>query len=404
MDVLLESLERHRIASVHIYDRVRVEPNDASFLDAIRFLRSTEYDAVVALGGGSVLDTAKAANLYACHDDADLFDFVNAPVGRGLPIPARNRRGEHLKPLVAIPTTAGTGSETTGVAIFDDSATRSKTGIASRRIRPALAIVDPANALTMPRKVATYSGLDVLCHAVESYTALPYTKRARPASPQTRPAYQGSNPIADVWSLFALQTCAKNLVDAATALDQADEAILLESMSQMLLAAAAAGVGFGNAGVHLCHGMSYPIASQVKTYQGYDRDDTVDHPIVPHGLSVIVSAPAVFRFTSEADPDRHATCASILAEARTQRNRDRGSDSSNRSYQDAGAWLADEIRTLCGELDVKLGLRPLGYTEEDIPALVQGTLPQHRVTQISPRQPIGEKELEGLFRQALNEE
>jgi hydroxyacid-oxoacid transhydrogenase len=408
MDVVLESLDRHRITSVLVYDRVRVEPNDASFLDAIGFLKSTEYDAVVALGGGSVMDTAKAANLYACHDSADLYDFVNAPVGRGLPVPARNRRGETLKPLIAIPTTAGTGSETTGVAIFDDSGTRSKTGIASHRIRPSLAIVDPANALTMPRKVATYSGLDVLCHAIESYTALPYTKRVRPSSPQMRPAYQGSNPIADVWSLFALRTCAQHLVDAAMAsTEDSEDERRLESRSQMLLAASAAAMGFGNAGVHLCHGMSYPISSQVKVYQGYDHLDlAIDHhPLVPHGLSVIVSAPAVFRFTAGADPDRHAMCARILSEARVQRNHGQWDDSPRRSYRDdAGAWLAYEIRMICCELDVKLGLRPLGYTEEDIPALVQGTLPQHRVTKISPRQPIGENELDYLFRQALDEE
>lgn len=397
MGVVLESFERSGIRDVAVYDQVRVEPNDASFHHAIHFLRGLEYDAVVALGGGSVIDTAKAANLFACHDDVDLYDYVNAPIGKGLPVPTLSSKGKAIKPLIAIPTTAGTGSETTGVAIFDDTATNSKTGIASRQIRPALGIVDPDNTATLPPKVATYSGLDVLCHAMESYTALPYTRRIRPAWPQLRPAYQGSNPIADVWSLFALQTCAANLVAAVHEHDNA------EARSQMLLASSAAGMGFGNAGVHLCHGMSYPISSQVRDYWGYDH--LADHPLVPHGLSVIVSAPAVFSYTAAADLDRHATCARVLAQARRQR-RHPGSTASNESdsYNDVGSWLANEIRMLCDELDIKVGLRHLGYTEDDIPSLVQGTLPQHRVTKISPRQPIGEKELEFLFKQAMNED
>jgi hydroxyacid-oxoacid transhydrogenase len=399
MSVVRESLDRHGIRNVFVYDQVRVEPNDASFRHAIEFLQDLEsYDAVVALGGGSVIDTAKAANLFACHDDVDLYDFVNAPIGKGLPVPAVNSKDQAIKPLIAIPTTAGTGSETTGVAIFDDTATHSKTGIASRQIRPSLGIVDPNNTATLPLKVATYSGLDVLCHAMESYTALPYTKRIQPASPQLRPAYQGSNPIADVWSLFALKTCAANLVAAVQPHGN------VEARSQMLLASSAAGMGFGNAGVHLCHGMSYPISSQVRSYRGYDH--VTDHPLVPHGLSVIVSAPAVFSYTAVADPERHATCARILSKARRQRQHPSVGSASGESdaYEDVGSWLASEIRMLCDELDVKVGLRHLGYTEDDIPALVQGTLPQHRVTKISPRQPIGEKELEFLFQQAMNEE
>ena len=168
--VLLESLERRGI-DYTIFDNVRVEPNSISFQRAIAFFSSTKYDGVVAMGGGSVLDTAKAANLYACcPPEQDFYDYVNPPLGRGIPIPNHSR----LKPLIAIPTTAGTGSETTGVAIFDDTATKSKTGIANRCLKPVLGIVDPNNTESLPTAVATYSGLDVLCHAMESYTALPF--------------------------------------------------------------------------------------------------------------------------------------------------------------------------------------------------------------------------------------
>lgn len=379
MQTVIESLEKNKV-DYTVFKDVRVEPNDASFQRAIQFLSNTEYDGVVALGGGSVIDTAKAANLYSCHPPTDFYDYVNPPTGKGMAIPGA------LKPLIAIPTTAGTGAETTGVAIFDDSATGSKTGIANRHLKPTLGIIDPHNTETLPPKVATYSGLDVLCHAIESYTALPFSKRLKPDGPLQRPAYQGSNPISDVWSLFALQTCAKYLPEAV---QEGSE----EARAQMLLASAAAGMGFGNAGVHLCHGMSYPISSQVREYKGYE-DAT--HPLVPHGLSVIVGAPAVFRFTGVADPERHATCAKILATERL------GHEPSKKlSGGDAGVWLAEEIQELCQSLKVPMGLRTFGYSEADVPALVDGTIQQHRVTKISPR-PVGREELESLFLDSMD--
>ncbi|CAB9499681.1 oxoacid transhydrogenase, mitochondrial [Seminavis robusta] len=392
MQVLLESLETNGISSVVIYDQVRVEPTDASFQHAIDFLTNTvgtdNYDAVVALGGGSTMDTAKAANLYAAFPPkGGFFDYVNPPVGKGLPVPAISQGS--LPPLIAIPTTAGTGSETTGVAIFDDTKTQSKTGIANRRLKPTLGIVDPLNTLTQPREVACYSGLDVLCHAIESYTALYFNKRPKPETPLQRPTYQGSNPISDIWALFALETAAQNLQLAIS--DPENE----DARAKMLMASSAAGMGFGNAGVHLCHGMSYPVASQCKSYtpaSGYDTD----HPIVPHGLSVFVNAPAVFRFTGVANPERHRTCAQILSGASTAPKSKQVADA------DVGLWLADELMELAVRLDVPMGLRTFGYTEEDIPSLVQGTLPQHRVTKISPR-PVGQAELEDLFADALDE-
>ena len=125
----LESLEDHDIPFT-LYDRVRIEPTDESFQDAIAFARRGSYDAFVAVGGGSTIDTAKAVNLYTTYPPADFLDYVNPPIGKGLPVPGP------LKPLIAVPTTAGTGSETTGVAIFDLSRMHAKTGIASRLMKP----------------------------------------------------------------------------------------------------------------------------------------------------------------------------------------------------------------------------------------------------------------------------
>ena len=294
---MLESLEQSGVAFA-LYDRVRVEPTDESFLDAIAFARARPYDAFVAVGGGSTIDTAKAVNLYTTYPPADFLDYVNAPIGKGLPVPGP------LKPLMAIPTTAGTGSETTGVTIFDLQRMHAKTGIANRRLKPTLGYLDPENTRTMPPQVAASSGLDILSHAVESYTAMPFTDRPRPERPALRPAYQGSNPISDIWSMQALRMVAQFLVRAVE--DPSDD----EARANMLLAASYAGVGFGNAGVHLPHGMSYPVSGHVKSYRapGY----ATDHPLVPHGISVILNAPAVFRFTARANPARHLQAAEAL--------------------------------------------------------------------------------------------
>ena len=370
----LESIDAAGLAW-GLYDRVRVEPTDESFQDAIQCAREGEYDAFVAVGGGSTIDTAKAVNLYTTFPPVDFLDYVNPPIGKGLPVPGP------LKPLIAIPTTAGTGSETTGVSIFDLMRLHVKTGIASRRLKPTLGLLDPENTRTMPPEVAASSGLDILSHAIESFTAMPFTDRPRPDRPALRPAYQGSNPISDIWSLQALRMVAAYLLRAAK--DPEDD----EARAEMLLAASYAGVGFGNAGVHLPHGMSYPVSGHVKSYRapGY----AADHPLVPHGISVILNAPAVFRFTASANPARHLQAAEAL-----------GADVSRASPDDAGAILADRITWFMQELDVPNGLRALGYTTADIPALVAGTLPQHRVTKLSPR-PAGEGDLARLFEQAM---
>ena len=358
-----------------VYDRVQVEPTDHAFLDAIEFASQAGADAFVAVGGGSTIDTAKAVNLYTTYPPADFLDYVNRPVGKGLPVPGM------LKPLMAVPTTAGTGSETTGVSVFDVTSLRVKTGISSRRLKPTLGFLDPDNTRTMPPQVAASSGLDILCHAIESYTALPYTQRPRPERPAQRPAYQGANPVSDVWSLQALRMVAQFLVRAVE--DPADD----EARANMLLAASYAGVGFGNAGVHLPHAMSYPVSGNVRSYTapGYDAD----HPLVPHGFSVILNAPAVFRFTAAANPGRHLDAAQAL-----------GADVSGCRLEDAGSILADRITWFMQRLNTPNGLREVGYTSSDIPALVEGTLVQQRLTTLAPR-PAGPETLATLFEEAL---
>ena len=161
------------------YTDVRVEPTDVSFQDAARFAAEAKPDGYVSVGGGSVIDTAKAANLYATHP-ADFLAYVNKPVGEGEPVPGP------LTPHIACPTTSGTGSEVTGMAIFDLLAMEAKTGIASPALRPTEALIDPDCTDSLPAEVVACSGLDVLSHALESYTARPHTRRRRVGS--TEPA------------------------------------------------------------------------------------------------------------------------------------------------------------------------------------------------------------------------
>jgi alcohol dehydrogenase class IV len=319
-----------------------------------------------------VIDTAKAANLYASHP-APLRAYVNAPAGDARPVPGP------LAPHLACPTTSGTGSEVTGIAIFDWVALHAKTGIASPRLRPSEAIVDPRCASTMPGEVVAASGMDVLCHAIESYTARPFTRRAAPGVPTARPMSQGANPWSDVGCREALRLLGRYLVRAVR--DATDG----EARAQVMWAATLAGIAFGNAGVHAPHAMAYAVAGRVREYRpaGYP-----DAPLVPHGMAVAVNAPAVVRYTGETAPARHLEAAELL-----------GGDVRGAGAGDGGELLAAEIIRLMREIAMPNGIGGVGYGAEDIDGLVEGTLPQQRLLGNAPCE-LPREVLAGLFERA----
>ena len=359
---------------VVVYDAVKVEPTDGSFLEAARFAREGKFDGFVSVGGGSVIDTCKAANLYSSYP-APLTDYVNAPIGAAKAVPGP------LKPHIACPTTSGTGSECTGIAIFDFIERRVKTGIVSKRLRPNLALIDPTTTYTLPAAVVAASGFDVLSHALESFTALPYTRRSPADRPSLRPMSQGANPWSDIGCEKALQMTGQFLERAVQSADDH------EARDGMMFAATLAGIAFGNAGVHLPHGMSYAVAGQVRDFcpHGYPQDE----PMVPHGMSVIVNAPAVFRFTADACPERHLDAARWL-----------GADVAGASLADAGEIVAQRLIALMQATGIPNGVGGVGYGADDVVSLAEGAWAQQRLVKNAPKA-VTESDLAGLFRAAM---
>ncbi|HSH43447.1 MAG TPA: hydroxyacid-oxoacid transhydrogenase [Arenicellales bacterium] len=369
----LESL-RNAGVEFEVYDLTRVEPTDASFVAAGEFMKSCGADGVVSIGGGSVIDTGKAASLLATYP-ADFLDYVNKPIGAGKAVPGP------LPPHIACPTTSGTGSESTAVAVFDLEAQQVKTGISSRYMKPSLGIIDPEFTYSLPPLVTAATAFDVLTHAAESYTAIPFTSRPAPEDPAARPPYQGANPYSDAGSLEAIRLAGRYLIRAVS--DASDH----EARNAMMYAATMAGISFGNAGVHIPHAMSYSVAGMIRDYQpeGWPRD----HAMCPHGISVVVNAPAAFRFTGASSPQRHLRVLECL-----------GGDIADIDATDAGKALADRFIEMMRATGIPNGLSELGYGESDIPALVDGAHRQQRLLTLAPRS-VEKRDLEQLYRDAM---
>ncbi len=363
-DRVAGSLHRYGVAA-EVFDGVHVEPSDASFSAAVEHAESHgPWDGFVAVGGGSAIDTAKAVNLLTSCT-GELMDYVNAPVGRG------KAPDRPLKPLVAVPTTAGTGAESTAMCVLDVLSMKVKTGISHWRLRPSLAVVDPLLTMSLPPEVTASSGMDIVCHAVESYTARWYGGFGRRA-PEERVTYCGANPVSDLWCEKAMGLIAKSFRRAVY-----DGATDVEARTDMIMAATFAGMGFGNAGVHIPHANGYPIAGMVGDYRprGYPQDE----PMVPHGQAVSLTAPEAFRFSFAAAPERHLRAAGLLAPDKEQ-------------LDDPAEQLPQVLVDLMRDIGIPNGIGAVGYGESDVPALVPGTMKQQRLLTTCPR-PVDEEDI-----------
>ena len=355
---------------VTTYAGARVEPTDESLGEAIAFAKDAgSFDAIVAVGGGSAIDTAKAVNLLTTNP-GELMDYINAPVGKAL------APSKPLLPLVALPTTTGTGSESTTICVLDVLSLHVKTGISHPALRPTMAIVDPALTVTQPAMVTAAAGMDILCHALESYTARWYgdfdAKR-----PEQRVPYCGANPIADMWSERALGLLATAF---RTVVGNAGD---VEAREKMSLAATFAGLGFGNAGVHIPHANAYPIAGRVRDFrpEGYPQEE----PIVPHGMAVSLTAPEAFRFTFDASPERHLRAARLLEPA----------------VEGAGPdVLPGVLSRLMRDIGIPNGLAEVGYGMADVDDLVEGALKQQRLLATAPKA-VTDDDLARVFRGSM---
>ncbi|MFN4046559.1 MAG: hydroxyacid-oxoacid transhydrogenase, partial [Acidilobaceae archaeon] len=371
---VIDNIEREGV-EVDVYDDIEVEPTDVSMVKASVWARGKVFDGIVAVGGGSVIDHAKVINLLTKYP-ANIMEYVNRPVGLGKPVPGP------LRPLIAVPTTAGSGSENTSVAVLDVKAERVKTGISHPYLKPTIGIVDPLLTATMPPTVTAATGLDVLTHAAEAYTTKPYYARPRYASPAERPVYQGANPVTDTFSEKAIELVGKYLRRAYY------NGHDMEARYYMMLACELASASFGHAGVHIPHANAYPIAGMVREYT--PPDYKVEHPLVPHGISVVLTAPAAFKAIAPVVHERLAKIAELLG---VEPESDHPKKVGEAIYE-AFASLIEDLKT------VPRGLKDLGYRESDVPALVEGSLKQQRLLVHSPI-PVTRGLLEKIFMESM---
>ncbi|MEM7194262.1 MAG: hydroxyacid-oxoacid transhydrogenase [Pseudomonadota bacterium] len=341
------------------YTDIRIEPDDKTIISAAEFLAQTQFDGVISVGGGSVIDTAKAAMVYARYP-AEFTDYFGAPVGAGIPVPGP------VLPHIACPTTSGTGSECTSVSVIRLNEHNCKFVLGSPHLLPVEAVVDPNCCDSLPANVVASTGFDLLCHAIECYTAKAYTRWA-PAEPaSTRTLLQGANPWSDLAARRALEIVGEYLERGVA--DAGDQ----EARDQLMWGATLAGMAFGNSGTHLPHAMSYGVTHLMHdiTTDGYN----IDSPFVPHGISVVVSAPSIFRYIAEAAPERHFEAAGYL-----------GADRKGAGSDDAGEVVGNRIIELMRCTHMPNGLSGVGFDSSHIKAMSASSFRQKRAIGNTPR-------------------
>jgi alcohol dehydrogenase class IV len=307
------------------------------------------------------MDVAKASMLYGLHPVPDFLDYFAPPLGAGKPIPA------DLLPHLACPTTSGTGSECTSISVLRINEMKTKFVLANPALLAQQALIDPAGCASLPPMVVASTGFDLLCHALECYTGKAYTRWAAIDDPNKRPLIQGANPWSDLAARKALEIVGEYLERGV------NDAEDIEARDQLMWGASLAGMAFGNSGTHLGHALSYGITHLMQdiTTDGY----AIGSPFVPHGISVAVSAPAIFRYTAVAAPARHFEAAGYLQ-----------ADLKGASVEDSGEALAARLIELMQKTGVPNGLSGVGFGPADVPALAASSARQVRAIANSPRE------------------
>ena len=291
-----------------IFSRVVIEPTQDNVEEGVKAYKEAGVDFLIAVGGGSSMDTAKAIGALATNT-GKIIDFMGA---NKIPKPAA--------PLIAVPTTAGTGSEVTPFTIITDTAKDVKMLIASPNILPRVALVDPLMTLTMPQGITAATGLDALTHAIEAYVSIK------------------AQPVTDTLALQAIRLIAANLRQAWSNGDH------LEARTSTLIGSLHAGLAFANSSVALVHGMARPIGAYFH---------------VPHGVSNAALLPTVIEFSILGNPKKYADIAEAMGEV-----------TEGLSLLDAAYLAADATRRLNDDLKVPT-LSGLGVEEKKFNTVVK---------------------------------
>jgi len=342
-----------------VYSDIDVEPSDETVDRAARFLDDAPYDGVVSIGGGSVIDTAKAALAVSEHK-IPVIRFFAPPIGEGVPIAGP------VKTHIACPTTSGTGSECTSVTVLRVRSLGAKFVVASPYLLPDVALVDPACCDSLPANVVASTGFDALCHALECYTAKAYTQHDVVTDVNARQFLQGANPWSEMAAREAMSLVSTNIQRAVA--DSSD----FQARDQMSWAATLAGMAFGNSGTHLPHAMSYGVTHLMNniTTVGYPQTS----PFIPHGISVAVSAPAIFDYQAQATPERHLEAALLI-----------DADTTGATQDDAGEVIKNRFIELMRACKIPNGLSGVGFGADDVKALAESSIRQHRAIANAPR-------------------
>ncbi len=346
---------------VEVWDGVEPEPSARSIEAGIEWAEDKGFDSFISVGGGSSIDSVKVINLILSRG-GKILDYVAPPTGRGNPVPAP------LKPHIAVPTTAGTGSETSPASVISLPEKMIKVGISHAYCRPDLAIVDPLLHVGMPSKVTADSGMDALAHAIESYVTRRFDRKPRPKTPLERPVYGGGTPVTDIFAEKAVELIGRYLRRAVCNGND------IEARSGMALAATLAGIAFTNAGLTAVHAMAYPVGGQFHT---------------SHGETNAVLLPAVMGFLLPAAPKKFARIAELMGES-----------VEGLSLYEAARKSVDAIVDLMKDINSPNGLSVFGVKEEDLPGIAEDTLKIKRLLAGNPR-PVTKEDLENLFRKAL---
>lgn len=324
-------------ASVHIYSDIEPDPAFETLDRAIAELSMFPVEMVVGIGGGSCLDVAKALALVlpTGTDPRQLIGLGQAP-HKGLP-------------CIAIPTTAGTGSEVTGIAIFSDSRDHVKKGIVTEHLLPDVAIVDPELTLGLPAGPTAASGMDALTHAVEAYTS------------------QKSNPISDALALEAARLISANLLDAYR------EPGNLEARAAVMHGSLLAGMSFASAGVSATHALAYPLGGKFA---------------VAHGMANALLLPSVMRFNLPAAKDRYAAIERRLG-------------TSGQDEKALAEAFVCRVSQLASDLGMAKSLGEFGVTEADAKSMAVDAAAISRLMDNNPRAATA-RDLEAIYLECLH--